>query len=85
MTDYVLRLAVVLPLLLLGLGAVLFAAKRGLIRLPGVATCEAPLKVVQVVNLGPGAKLAVAEFGGKRLLIGVGRDGVRLLRTGTLS
>ena len=78
-----LRLGVVLPLLLIVLGGVLVAARRGLIRLPGVAAGEAPLKLVQVVALGPGAKLAVAEFGGERLLIGVGRDGVRLLRTGT--
>lgn len=82
MSDYVLRLGLVLPLLLLGLGALLLAAKRGLIRLPGVATGDAPLKLVQVVALGSGAKLAVAEFGGERLLIGVGREGVRLLRTG---
>jgi flagellar protein FliO/FliZ len=80
-TDYVLRLGLVLPLLLLALGGLLLAARRGLIRLPGVATGEAPLKLVQVVALGPGTKLAVAEFGGERLLIGIGRDGVRLLRS----
>jgi len=78
-SDYALRLGVVLPLLLLLLGGVLVAAKRGLIRLPGMVQGDAPLALVQVVALGPGSKLAVADFAGKRLLIGVGRDGIRLL------
>ncbi len=83
MSDYLLRLGFVLPLLMLALGGVLIAAQRGLIRLPGVTAGEASLKLVQVVALGPGAKLAVADFGGERLLIGVGRDGVRLLLIGS--
>ena len=79
MNEPLARLAVALPLLLLLLGAVLWAAKRGLIRLPGATVGAPPIKLVQVVALAPGAKLAVAEFGGVRLLIGVGRDGVRVL------
>ncbi len=79
MTDAALRLALVLPLLLLGLGGVLVAARRGLIRLPGASVGAPPLRLVQVVALGPASKLAVAEFGGAMLLLGVGRDGVRLL------
>ncbi len=82
MSEYAQRLGLVLPLVLLALGGVLVAAKRGLIRLPGVVAGEAPLKLVQVVALGPGTKLAVAEFDGRRLLIGVGREGVRLLDPG---
>lgn len=79
MSDYALRLGVALPVLLLLLGGVLVAAKRGLIRLPGVVAGDAPLRLVQVVALGPSSKLAVADYGGRRLLIGVGRDGIRLL------
>ncbi len=79
MSEHALRLAVVLPVLLLVLGGVLVAAKRGLIRLPGVGTGEQSLQVVQVHALGPGVRLAVLDFDGRRLLVGVGRDGVRLL------
>ena len=79
MTDAAVRLVLVLPLLLLGLGGVLVAARRGLIRLPGAVIGTPPLRLVQVVALGPGARLAVAEFDGARLLLGVGKDGVRLL------
>jgi len=75
------RLAVALPLLLLLLGGLLLAAKRGLIRLPGATLGTAPLRIVQVATLGPGARLAVVEFDGERLLLGVARDGItRLVR-----
>lgn len=79
MSDHALRLAIVLPLLLLLLGGVLVAARRGLIRLPGAQVGEAPLRLVQVVALGPGTKLAVADFAGRSLLLGIGREGIRLL------
>ena len=79
MTEAAWRLALVLPLILLGLGGVLVAARRGLIRLPGATIGAPPLKVVQVVTLAPQSRLAVVEFGGDRLLIGAGRDGLRLL------
>ena len=82
MSDYALRLALVLPLLLLALGGVLVAAKRGLIRLPGASVGPAALVIVQVASLGPGSRLAVAEFGGRRLLIAVGRGGTVLLDRG---
>lgn len=76
------RLAVALPLILLLLGGVLVAARRGLIRLPGASVGAPPLKVVQVVALTPVSKLVVAEFAGETLLIGAGREGLRLLVRG---
>lgn len=79
MSDALVRLAVVLPLLMIALGGVLWAVKRGLIRLPGATIGLAPLKIVQVVILGPGARLAVVEFAGARLLLGVSRDGITRL------
>ena len=79
MTDAAWRLALVLPLILLGLGGVLIAARRGLIRLPGATIGKPPLNIVQLVALAPHAKLAVVEFGGERLLIGASRDAVTLL------
>ncbi len=79
MTAAALRLALVLPLLLLALGGLLVAARRGLIRLPGTSIGAPPLRLVQVVALGAGAKLAVAEFAGATVLLGVGREGITLL------
>ena len=79
MTGAALRLAMALPILLLVLAGVLVAARRGLIRLPGANVGALPLRLIQVVALGPGSKLAVAEFGGETLLLGVGKDGVRRL------
>ncbi|TRW14091.1 flagellar biosynthetic protein FliO [Glacieibacterium frigidum] len=79
MTDAAWRLAWVLPAILMLLGGVLVAARRGLIRLPGASVGAPPLKVVQVVALTPVSRLVVAEFGGETLLIGAGREGLRLL------
>ena len=73
------RLALALPLLLLALGGVLVAARRGLIRLPGAVVGVAPLKIIQFAALGPGARLAVVEFEGERLLLSVGKGGVTSL------
>lgn len=73
------RLAIALPAILLLLGGVLLAARRGLIKLPGTTLGAPPLRIVQVASLAPHARLAVVEFGGEQLLIGAGRDGLRLL------
>ncbi len=73
------RLALALPLLLLALGGVLVAARRGLIRLPGAVVGVAPLKIVQLANLGPGARLAVVEFEGRSLLLSISKTGVTSL------
>jgi hypothetical protein len=56
-------------------GLVLLVRRRG--RPPAAA---APVVVVARAPLGPGLGLAVVETGGRRLLVGWGRDGVRLVR-----
>jgi hypothetical protein len=40
----------------------------------------APILVVSRAPLGPGLGVAVLEAGGRRLLVGWGKDGVRLVR-----
>jgi len=41
---------------------------------------SAPVAVVGRAALGPGLGLAIVEAGGRRLLVGWGKDGVRLVR-----
>jgi flagellar biogenesis protein FliO len=45
-----------------------------------LAPPAAPVAVVARAPLGPGLGIAVVEAGGRRLLVGFGKDGVRLLR-----
>jgi flagellar protein FliO/FliZ len=49
---------------------------------PGLATGskERALRIVDAVSLGPtGGRLAVVEFEGKRLLVGISRAGIQLI------
>ena len=81
MGDYVSRLAVVLPLMLMLLGGLYHAAKRGWIRAPGLATGTgaAAIRVVTSVGVAPGSRLVVVEFDGRRLLLAATRSGTVLL------
>ncbi len=87
--DYLLRLAVALPLVLLLAATTLLAAKRGWIAfsasapgkpwLPGARPAgreQAMLEIRQVAALGPGARIAHVRFGGRDLLLGVSGQGV---------
>ncbi len=75
--DYLSRLAVVLPLVLAAMGALWYAVKRGWIRPAGLGSPH--LRAVATLGLGPGARLVVVEFDGKRLLVAASRAGVTLL------
>ncbi len=51
-------------------------------RLPawlGLAGSEGGARIIQALPLGPGARLLVVEFGGRRLLIGQSRAGLARL------
>ncbi len=63
-------------LALLALAAIVLFVRRGA-RGPAAA---APVAVLARASLGPGLGLALVEAGGRRLLVGWGRDGVRLVR-----
>lgn len=63
-----------LALAALGAGAVLLRRRA---RAPAP---PAPLTVLARAPLGPGLGVALLEAGGRRLLVGWGKDGVRLVR-----
>lgn len=80
--DYLERLGVALPLVLTLLGGSYYAVRRGWLRLPGAVVPGAPataVRLVQAAGLGPGARLVVVEFDGRRLLLAAHRGGVSLI------
>ena len=60
----------------LTLGGLVEALRR---RAPGLHLPARHANVVQSLPLGPGSRLLVVEFGGKRLLVGQSRAGLNLL------
>jgi len=79
MIAYLWRLAVALPLVVALLVGAWYAAKRGWVRVPGAATGTPAARLVMTLFLGPGARLAVVDFAGRRLLLAVSRSGTSLL------
>jgi flagellar biogenesis protein FliO len=76
--DYLSRLAVALPLVIAVMAALWYATKRGWIQPPGVVA-SAHLRPIATLGLGPGARLVIVEFDGRRLLLAASRSGVTLL------
>lgn len=76
--DYLSRLAVALPLVIAAMAALWYAAKRGWIRPPGLVASPL-LRPVATLGLGPGSRLIVVEFDGRRLLLAMSRGGVTVL------
>jgi hypothetical protein len=90
--DFLLRLAIALPLVLLFAVGVLLAARRGWLPLPGtrgspwtrpgrarpMATPPA-LDIVAQRSLSPALRLAVVRYRGEELLVGVAPQGFQLL------
>jgi hypothetical protein len=60
--------------------AVLVAAAVLVRRRARGAPCPSPITVTARAPLAPGLGVALVEAGGRRLLVGWGKDGVRLLR-----
>jgi len=82
MWSYVLKLAVLLPLVCgLMVGCLLLWRKLES-RMPG-QPANRLLKVQETMMIAPGLRLAVLEFEGRRLLISVGRSGVTLIDKGS--
>jgi flagellar biogenesis protein FliO len=83
--EFLVRLAVALPLVC-GLAALsLWGVRRGWLRLPGLRSAallppqSAPLEVLAVRSMSPSARLAVIRFDGRDLLLGVTGQSVALL------
>lgn len=78
MLDYVLRLLLLVPLVAGMAFAAIWLWKRVQ---PGmsIGSRERAVRVIDAVPLGTTGRLAVVEFGGKRLLVGVSRGAITLL------
>jgi flagellar biogenesis protein FliO len=66
----------------LTVGALVDGLRQRAARLPSSLPLRLPARhanVVQSLPLGPGSRLLVVEFGGKRLLVGQSRAGLSLL------
>lgn len=82
MTEYLLRLLILVPLVGgLAYGS-LWLWKRVQLGLPAHRPVNKPAHIVDVLTLGTSGKLAVVAFGGKTLLIAASRQGITLISEG---
>ena len=81
MWSYVLKLAVLLPLVCGLMVGCLYAWRKLEARLPGQPATRM-LKVAETMMISPSVRLAVIEFEGRRLLVSVSRGGVALVDRG---
>lgn len=81
MWEYILKIAILLPLVCGLMIGCLYAWRKLEQRLPGNAG-DRMLSVKETMMVSPGLKLAVLEFEGRKLLVSVGRGGVTLIDRG---
>jgi flagellar protein FliO/FliZ len=79
MTEYFLRLLILLPLVGGLAWGSLWLWKRVQLGLPAHRPAARPARIVDVLTLGTAGKLAVVDFGGKTLLLAASRQGVSLI------
>jgi len=79
MTEYFLRLFLVLPLVGGLAWGSLWLWKRLQLGLPVQRSVEKPARLVDVLTLGTAGKLAVVEFDGRMLLVAASRQGISLV------
>lgn len=79
MTEYFIRLFVLLPLIGGLAWGSLWLWRRVQIGLPVTANRERPARVIDVLPMGTGSKIAVLEFRGEELLVAVTRNQISLL------
>lgn len=75
--DYLLRLALLLPLLGLLAWGSLWLWKRVQGGLAGAARDDRLMRIVEILPLGAGGKLAVVEFAGRQWLLSVTRTHIQ--------
>jgi len=81
MWEYILKLAVMLPLVCGLMIGSLYLWRRLQDRIPG-QTGDRLLSVRETMMVSTGVKLAVLEFEGRKLLVSVSRGGVTLVDRG---
>lgn len=77
--DYLLRLALLLPLVGALAWGSLWLWKRLQIGMPVAQTRDQLIRIAELRPIGAGTKLAVVEFGGKQVLVAISRTGVTSL------
>ena len=81
MWEYVLKLAIMLPLVCGLMVGSLYLWRRLEARMPGQSG-DRMIAVRETMVLGPGLKLAVLEFQGRKLLVSIARGAVTLVDRG---
>lgn len=76
MADYLLRLALLLPLLGVMIWGSLRLTRYLQTRLVGMQSGSGSLELVETSLLAPGLKLAVVRFHGREILLGCSRAGI---------
>ncbi len=76
--TYILKLALLLPLVCGLMIGCLYLWRRLESRMPGKPTSRM-IQVRETMMISPGLRLAVLDFESKRLLVSVGRGGVQLV------
>lgn len=79
MTEYFLRLLILVPLVGGIAWGSLWLWKRLQIGLPQRQNPDRPVRIVDVLTMGTAGKLAVVAFGGKTLLVATSRQGITLI------
>ncbi len=79
MFEYILRLFILVPMVGGLAWGSLWLWRRMQVGLPLHGPSEKPARMVDVLPLGAGAKLAVVDFGDRQLLISVSRTQVTLI------
>ena len=79
MTEYILRLFILIPMVGGLAWGSLWLWRRVQLGLPVQGALAKPARMVDVLPLGTSGKLAVVEFGGRELLIAVSRNQISLI------
>lgn len=74
--EYLLRLFLLVPLIGGLAWGSLWLWRRVQLRLPLKPETVRSVRIVDVVTLGTNGKLAVVEFGGREILVGISRSGI---------
>lgn len=83
MTEYILRLLIMVPLIGgIAYGCLWFWKKTQGGMLASLGKQERAVRIVDAIPMAQGTKLAVVEFAGRTLLVSASRNGVALIAEG---
>jgi flagellar protein FliO/FliZ len=80
--EYLLRLFLLLPMIGGLAWGSLWLWRRVQLGLPMKSETDRPVRIVDVVTLGANGKLAVVEFRGREILVGISRSGICAIAEG---